>query len=204
MNDIFGHAQKVNDLSKELKLSQQDINNIHAKYQSYANTVYYIPITILAEPQPYKPLRVNFHTGRMYVPDKAKLIKKIRLLIDGNIPMDGFRRRPIFTESIIKVMYYIPTPKAFSRENKYLAELKVLRPIVKPDNDNIEKIIFDAIKNYIIYDDAQMTTDIVEKFYSITPRIEVLIMYNAYPLNGVHSKIIEQRLNAWNQNNFQT
>lgn len=199
MIDPFDHASYVNDVVKSLRLSDKEIQAIHEKYATYASQTFMIPVTIWAEPTPYSPIRINTRTMRMYVPNKAVLVKRIRTLILQELGttcfMNGFF--PIFTETILKSSLYIPTPKAFSRENTYLAECKTLRPIVTPDVDNVEKIVNDAIKAFVIYDDAQITSNITEKFYSTKPRMEAVIYYNAMPLNAVHEKIIHQRKERW-------
>jgi hypothetical protein len=199
MQDHFNHYQYVNDLSAELGLTEEDISNILEEYRAYAQNVYVIPITIWAAPQPYSPLRVNHQTGILYVPNKAKLVTHIRNLIIKEIGLVHFQNNffPRFQETILKSSLYISTPKSFTKKCKYIAEMKILRPIVTPDLDNVEKIVNDAIKAFIIYDDAQIVTNITEKYYSVKPRMEVEIIYNASPLLPVHQKIMEQRSQRW-------
>jgi hypothetical protein len=202
MQDRFNHSAYVNKLSSELGLTQQDIINILEEYNYYAQNVFVIPITIWATPTPYSPLRVNHNTGILYVPNKAKLVSHIRGLIINEIGVINFKNNffPRFQETILRSSLYIPTPKAFNKKCKYIAEMKLLRPIVTPDLDNVEKIVNDAIKAFIIYDDAQIVTNVTEKYYSVQPRMEVEIIYNASPLLPVHKKIIEQREQRWQEN----
>lgn len=195
--DIFGHNNYVNQIIEDLKLSNEDINKIKQKYVNYP-IMYNIPFIIYASPQPYKPLRINFKTGRFYVPNKKKLVTEIQKLVFSQIPSEHINMYfPIFTETMFKVAFYIPTPSSFSKEDKYLGECKILRPIVTPDIDNVEKIIFDSLKDGIVYDDAQVISNITEKYYSMTPRIEVLIVYNGVPTNNVHKKLIASRKIRW-------
>lgn len=199
--DPFNHQSYVDDVVKELKLSNTEIQKIHSKYANYGNQIFMIPITIWAEPTPYSPIRINTRLMRIYVPNKVKLVKAIRNLILQELGtthfMNGFF--PVFTETILRSHLYLPTPKNFNRENTYLAESKILRPIVTPDVDNVEKIVNDAIKSFVIYDDAQIVSNITEKYYSTRPRMEAVVYYNAVPLNSVHEKIIEQRKERWKQ-----
>jgi Holliday junction resolvase RusA-like endonuclease len=201
LKDWFHHAKYVSEVVEDLRLTSAEIENIHKKYQEYAKDVYVIPITIWATPTPYSPLRINHATNILYVPNKAKLVKEIRNLILKEVGVVNFQSMffPRYQETILKSALYLPTPKSFSRENTYLAEMKLLKPIVTPDLDNVEKIVNDAIKAFIIYDDAQIVTNVTEKFWSKKPRMEVEIVYNSTPLNGVHEKIIKQRKEKWEE-----
>jgi Holliday junction resolvase RusA-like endonuclease len=202
MQDFFNHSGYLNDLKEELGLNENDINNIFNEFKDYAQNIYVIPITIWAEPTPYSPLRVNHATGHVYVPNKAKLVKHIRDLIVSEIGLTNFTNGffPVFQETIVKTSLYLPTPNHFSKKCKFLAEMKVLRPISKPDSDNILKILFDSIKDFLIYDDAQIVSEITEKYYSTKPRMEVEIIYNASPLLPIHKKIMDSRTQRWQEN----
>lgn len=48
-----------------------------------------------------------------------------------------------------------------------------IRPAKKPDCDNVEKIICDALNGCAYKDDAQIVRCTVIKYYSETPRVEV-------------------------------
>ena len=50
-----------------------------------------------------------------------------------------------------------------------------IRPVKRPDWDNIGKIITDALNEVAYHDDAQIVEAIVEKYYSDNPRVEVTI-----------------------------
>jgi Holliday junction resolvase RusA-like endonuclease len=201
MHDYFNQQAFIDDIVQKLELSPDDIQKIQDKYKTYGDPryIFAIPITIWARPQPYEPLRIVRRTGQCYVPNKAKLVSKIRELIVKNIGIEGFRTGffPRYSEVITRSHLYIPTPQAFNREMQYLAECKVLRPIVTPDLDNVEKIVNDSIKGFIIYDDAQITSEITEKYYSNSPRMEVTIFYNTNILFPPHIKTIAERNVTW-------
>jgi Holliday junction resolvase RusA-like endonuclease len=199
MKDYFNHEGYVQRLIKELSLNPLDISKIISKYSSYREKVYAIPLTIWASPTPYSPIRVNRLTGRFYVPHKSKLVQDIRKLIIAETGLEPFNDGtfPIMSETILKSSLYIKTPDAFSREAKFLAESKTLRPITTPDLDNVVKIINDAVKSFIIYDDAQIVSDITEKYYSRYPRMELVILYNGSPVHIIHKKIMNQRRERW-------
>jgi Holliday junction resolvase RusA-like endonuclease len=196
----FSHDGYIAEAVKELQLTPQEIESIKHKYYPYLSNFYAIPITIWMPPTPYTPVRWDPRTMRFFVPKKTKLVTHIRELILKEIGAQAFAIGffPRYSEITLRTNYYIPIPQAFNKESCYLAEIKALRPIVTPDLDNVDKIINDAIKSFLIYDDAQIVTSVSAKYYSRKPRIEVLIIYNsldnAFP---VHEKLIIKRKHAW-------
>ena len=50
-----------------------------------------------------------------------------------------------------------------------------IRPMKKPDNDNVVKIIQDALNLVAYHDDVQIVDCQLRKFYSDRPRVEVTI-----------------------------
>lgn len=74
---------------------------------------------------------------------------------------------------------YHPIPKAMSNVEKILAELGFIRPVSKPDFDNLAKSYCDMCQGFLIYDDCQIIKGVSEKYYSTKPRIEITIKYMA-------------------------
>lgn len=70
-------------------------------------------------------------------------------------------------------MAYFETPKSWSDKKRKEHESKFRAKT--PDNDNIEKILFDAMNNYIMKDDKMIVHSSVAKFYSVNPRTEIEI-----------------------------
>ncbi len=66
-------------------------------------------------------------------------------------------------------------PMSKSKKFKQRALTGDLRPITKPDTDNITKQVKDALNKLAYHDDAQIVRDVTEKFYSDIPRVEILI-----------------------------
>ena len=52
-----------------------------------------------------------------------------------------------------------------------------IRPVTKPDTDNILKIVKDALNGVLWKDDAQVVSDKVEKFYSQELRLVISVEY---------------------------
>lgn len=58
-------------------------------------------------------------------------------------------------------------------KNKALAD--VIRPIVKPDTDNVSKNIKDALNKLAYPDDSQVVTEIIRKWYANKSMVRVTI-----------------------------
>ena len=57
------------------------------------------------------------------------------------------------------------------------AELGFIRPMSKPDWDNLAKTYCDMINDYVISDDKNIIDGHLAKYYSIKPRIEITLQY---------------------------
>jgi Holliday junction resolvase RusA-like endonuclease len=73
------------------------------------------------------------------------------------------------------VQAYYTIPVSASKRKKELMECGEIRPTKKPDCDNIVKVIADSLNAVAYRDDAQIVGCTIEKFYSIQPRIKVMI-----------------------------
>lgn len=70
---------------------------------------------------------------------------------------------------------FYPIPLSTSKKRKQAMLEGVIRPQVKPDLDNIEKIIYDALNGIAYTDDSHITEMSISKHYSDSPRVEVII-----------------------------
>lgn len=75
----------------------------------------------------------------------------------------------------IKTIAYFEIPQSKSKKFKELAREGKIRPIKRPDTDNIAKNIKDALNKIAFPDDSQIVTEIIEKFYSDIPGAEIFI-----------------------------
>ena len=72
---------------------------------------------------------------------------------------------------------YLPIPKSMKSAEKVCAELGLIRPIGKPDWDNLAKTYCDMIQGTVLYDDKLIVEGHLYKYYSIKPRIEISLSY---------------------------
>lgn len=102
----------------------------------------------------------------------------------------------IYTPCSIEFNAYFQTPKVFNSTDTYLAELGCIRPICKPDFDNIEKKYADMYNGNIWIDDSLVIDGTIHKYYSILPRVEIKLRYlnmlfNKYQYNSIVKRVEE-------------
>lgn len=81
---------------------------------------------------------------------------------------------PTESETVMHIWAEFPIPGSWSKKKKQAALDGRIHPR-KPDWDNIGKIISDGLNAVAYADDAQIYLCIVEKRYSETPKVNVLI-----------------------------
>ena len=108
--------------------------------------------------------------GRAYTPRQTLVYEnavKYAYLEAGGKMMDG--------QVEIMILAYYPIPKSASRKRRAQMLTGQIRPTVRPDWDNIGKIVCDAINGIAYRDDACVTDATVLKRYAENPRVEVEI-----------------------------
>lgn len=83
----------------------------------------------------------------------------------------------ITTPTKFKCESFFPTPSSMNQIEKILAEIGLIRPISKPDWDNVGKAYCDMLQGLLLYDDSLIIEGISKKYYSMKPRIEITISY---------------------------
>ena len=91
---------------------------------------------------------------------------------------------------------YIKTPSSFNTTDTYLAELGLIRPLCKPDFDNIAKKYSDMYNGNVWIDDSLVVEGTIRKYYSILPRVEIRLkwlnmLYNKYQYNSISKRVEE-------------
>ena len=75
----------------------------------------------------------------------------------------------------VRILAFYGIPKSASKKNKEKMKKGLLRPVKKPDMDNVVKIVADALNQVAYRDDTQIVDCQCRKFYSDNPRVEVTI-----------------------------
>ncbi len=129
-----------------------------------------IKLTIPGKPMAKQRPRV-LKNGITYTPKETvnyeTLVRQLYIAEHFQKQLDG----PL--QAFIKA--YFPIPKSASKVKKAAMEAGEIRPIKRPDWDNIGKLITDALNNLAYHDDSQIVSCTVEKYYSEQPRVEVEI-----------------------------
>lgn len=73
----------------------------------------------------------------------------------------------------ITAVYAIP--KSAAKTQRQMMEQNIIMPLVKPDIDNVTKIILDALNGCAWCDDAQVVSVVSKKMYGENPRVTVII-----------------------------
>lgn len=129
---------------------------------------------------------INAHDDHMYMQ---------RLLGEDLIKLNSM----IYTPCIVEFNAYFKTPNTFNITDTFLAELGLIRPLVKPDWDNIGKKYSDMFNSNIWLDDTLVISGTVNRYYSILPRVEIKLRYlnmlqNKYQYNSINKKIEEDAI----------
>jgi Holliday junction resolvase RusA-like endonuclease len=165
-------------LKKELNLKESVINEIYNELEeSFTESNYtVIEMTYLGIPKAQPRARYSSRLGAMY--DGSKSLKQAVIeQVQHSLPKNF---KP--TEDAIKfnALFYLPIPKKYSKKDQLRAELGLLRPISKPDKDNLEKLLYDALKSVLYKDDSCIVGGNAEKFYSSKPRVEIKLWIPKY------------------------
>lgn len=162
-------SKSINEIREYKKLNRRSIK-----------MVFYIVPEGIARP------RLGFGR-RFYVPNIQKFYNFMdKYMLD---------HEELFTDNIISectmdLRYYLPIPSDMTKEEKILAELKLIRCAKKPDWDNLGKST-DMFHKFML-DDSLVTEARVRKYYSFKPRIEVKINYYIDSTNSYHKKTIRR------------
>lgn len=65
----------------------------------------------------------------------------------------------------VDIQAFYPIPKSFSKKKHTAAVMGKMRPTSKPDLDNIVKAILDSLNGVAWYDDSQVVSLTVNKYY---------------------------------------
>lgn len=129
-----------------------------------------IIITVPGEPKGKGRPRFT-KRGFTYTPkDTADYEKKVRFCAQESLPI-GYEPTDIALKA--QILAYFPIPKSFSKQKQRDAIACKLLPTVKPDSDNIAKIILDSLNGLAFLDDKQVTELYVYKAYDDNPRVVI-------------------------------
>ena len=108
--------------------------------------------------------------------------KFMKRLIDDNdlMKLDHL----ICTPCDVEYNTFSKTPSSYNTINAFLSEVGIIRPVSKPDFDNMEKKYADMYNGNVWIDDALVQDAAIHKYYSILPRVEIRLKF----LNLLYTK----------------
>lgn len=116
--------------------------------------------------------------GHAYTDEKTRAYeKKIR-----DAWQSEYKESPLEMPLDVYVLAYYPIPKSWSKVRQKEAEAGLIRPTVKPDADNILKMV-DALNGVAWIDDKQIVAMSCKKHYSTEPRLIIDIETQDWLLN---------------------
>ena len=167
------------NFDKALKKAKKKVDNIeiNRKYES---------IRVMMYEQPVKTDRPRAFNSHIYSPNAAANHSYFEKAVKG-ICKDI---KLINTPAEIIINAYIEMPSRVPPDEVILFEGKVLDIIDMPDYDNIGKAYTDMLKNVLIIDDDIFHRGEINKFYSVVPRVEIIIRYQkSHDSDYVYKKI---------------
>ena len=116
--------------------------------------------------------RMAVFRGKATVYDiQSTLMRKIKMLFKKQMTAKGYLKLeegPIF----FKMTAHMPIPKTSAKKT---LEMEGMPHTKRKDIDNIFKFYSDILNGVAYNDDAQICSILCEKFYSSTPRVEIII-----------------------------
>lgn len=172
-------------LKDALQLKEKDFlkiqkDNEHAAQIPWRVLKIILPIVPNPSPRP----RYSSKTGSFYVMGASENKKILKKFINEKYKI-------IYTQTYFSVRTFIPTPiSSMSRVEVYRAEMQTITPTTNPDWDNLGKTYSDMVQKILITNDNIISKGLVEKFYSVKPRVEIMIKYQ----RGFDSRYNERRI----------
>lgn len=113
---------------------------------------------------------INGH-ARAFTPAKTRRYEDLIRLEAGRVMEERDQLQGALT---VKIRAFMPMPQALAKHKAKgpLAEAGEIRPITRPDCDNMAKCV-DALNGIVWHDDAQVVSLTIDKFYSSRPRLEL-------------------------------
>lgn len=132
-----------------------------------------VRFTILGEPKGKGRPRFCRNTGHAITPKDTVNYETLVRMEYGVAYSDFKFPDDAMLDMRIKAFYSIP--KSASKKKRASMLANEIRPTKKPDMDNVVKIIADSLNQVAYRDDTQIVDCQCRKFYSDSPRVEVMI-----------------------------
>ncbi|MBR6873063.1 MAG: RusA family crossover junction endodeoxyribonuclease [Ruminococcus sp.] len=127
---------------------------------------------IYGQPTGWQRSGQNWKNKKIYTQDKTRQREqevKIAFIAAGG------RRAPDNAYIVIDIAAYYQIPESAPKYIKEKMRRGEIRPTVKPDYDNVAKLIGDGLNKVAYYDDKSIIDAHVCKFYADVPKVVVTV-----------------------------
>lgn len=130
-------------------------------------------LVIRVDPLPKERPRATVVGGhaRIYTPKKTSDYE--RKIADAWKSMHGIE--PETGPVSVRMAFVMPIPKSTTKATKQDMENRILRPVVKPDADNLAKAVLDSLNGIAYRDDNQIVDLSVSKYYGAVPKVMIRV-----------------------------
>lgn len=125
--------------------------------------------------RPYERNRTGkYH--QIYDPT-GKFKTKLKKIIKNELHLPNrIKKEELPTGEVhIFIHYKLKIPKSTTKRNLLTILKGLKKPLIKPDNDNIEKTVFDIFTGILYLDDSQITNNITRKEFGNETKTEIKI-----------------------------
>ena len=107
-----------------------------------------------------------------YTPQKTKTYEdEIRMMAKAAMGASG----PLDTPMTVAIYIRVGIPASYSKQKRMDALAGIIKPMKKPDLDNVAKCFLDSMNEIVYLDDKQVVNLHVTKVYAETPAVEVMV-----------------------------
>lgn len=161
---------------------EEKINNNQNFVQDW--NIHEYKFVINEKPEAYARERKG--RGKHFYNPKADIIERYRKTMQKQMSKEEKKEiDEIYTSTLkgLSVAYielycdfYIPIPKGDSVITATKKELQEILPSQRPDIDNYEKLLLDALHDVVYDDDSRVIRIVANKYFSIEPRTEIRVV----------------------------
>lgn len=205
-NIPIDYNERLSWMYDKYKINEKKTLDIVKKRDAMINSLYYKTLKVVLFEEPEGSPRPRFRLVNRYnllneamnnsnfvhvysVNAREDSLYMKRLVESDLLELDSL----IYTPCIVVYNIYMKTPTAYNITDTFLSELGLIRPIFKPDWDNIGKKYSDMYNHNVWLDDTLVISGTVNKFYSILPRVEIELrylnmLYNKHQYNSIKKR----------------
>lgn len=129
-----------------------------------------IPGEAVGKGRPKFARRGNF--VKTYTPEKTANYENLVKMAAA----DAMRGRELIAAAVhVELVILCSIPQSWSKKKQAAAMAGAIRPTTKPDVDNVQKAIYDALNGIVWIDDKQIVSGEFAKHYASMPMVRVNI-----------------------------